>query len=482
MNHQEFTRTFYECEQRERLFDYSVKGRNIWDYVRYPVFYYLLNNVVRGNELSYGGTSKRSLFMKELAGVASAVRRRFGGKSGTSGCDILVVNYTRTNLIDGKNVNIHFYPLIKALHDKYRIILLDPSRYQVRVEENYPCEVVRSISIHYRSKLKRRLLRYSESDERVFHAVGDVLRREYNCDLDIEGVVAGSFAKQLLDGHEYKKLFRKIRPKVIIHTDTGVNKGWMEEAHSLGIPIVEFQHSIMSDAGVHCNYPEDIVRSQLKTLPDYIFSFGEFWHDHYKLPSRKIAVGFPFVERKISEVRSMNLKKDGGFVVISSIHSGRKLEKLALDLSKLVPDRTIYYKLRCEEYADWRNVYSREFQSRENIVVVDNDSSHLYEYFARASFQIGINSTALVEGMMFGLGTYVLKDGWYAEMQSLIDAGYAHLVTSAEDIVSHMRGDSPVGKTLGGEALFKSNSIANISNEIDGIVNSSGKEKGSWLT
>ena len=67
---------------------------------------------------------------------------------------------------------------------------------------------------------------------------------------------------------------------------------------------------------------------------------------------------------------------------------------------------------------------------------VDKDEIGLYELFKVSNYQIGINSTAIVEGMTFNLKTFILKDSWYLEMIDFIKDGYVKLIESDDEVIS----------------------------------------------
>ena len=461
-------RRFIDWETREGLFEYRVRNRIVWDYLRYAVFeYFILKQVVRQDEIKPPTASRSKATLGYLRDVFGIVKSciQFFLESDQKNYDLIVINYDRKNQIDGKIANIHFYPFIQALKDRYRILLVDPSRYEEKVEEVYPCDVFRSRFFHYRAVLRAKFISYVQEEKDIFEKIRQLIQKEFWIDLKLSEIVSQFFSYQLALAEDYQKLFRRVRPRLIVHSDTGSSKGWIEAAHKEGIPVMDYQHSLMSSVNILYHYPKDIGRYHLKTLSDSIFTFGEYWHGEYRLPIRKIAVGFPFTEMKRSELRA-GIEKTGGILIISSLHSGKKLEKLALDLSSLLPDQKIFYKLRPEEYVHWQNIYSQELATRENITVIDSDFVPLYEYFSMCNFQIGVNSTALVEGLTFQLTTFILKDGWYEEMQSLIDQGLVFAVETAEDVAAKIRGGE-LPRRISADQFFKKGSIKNIRQEME---------------
>ncbi|MBI4196535.1 MAG: hypothetical protein HY539_01800 [Deltaproteobacteria bacterium] len=469
---EELIKRFLACEEKGRFFSLHVKGRVVWDYLRYPLFEsLLLRNLARPVKPS--NSAKHQFYVSysvpllarlktsilEFAALSSYLVQTAFRKSQKNN-DIIVMNYDRKNLIDGKQVNIHFYPLIKCLTPEYSILLIDPSHYQEPVEENYPCEVLRSNLLYHRARLLSRFVRFSGEENEVFHLIQKVLEDEFKVTFNISKLARRFFAKDIVLSRLYGKIFDKVRPRLIIHSDTGNAKGWIEAAHQRGISVIDFQHSLMSPINILYRYPAGFEK--LSTLSDHIFTFGEFWHDYYSVPARLSAVGFPFLEMMKQGVLEKKIAKMKSVVVISSMLSRERLEKIALDLSLKLPDYRILYKLRFEEYNHWRENYSAEFQARENIVVIDNNDRSLYELFAASRFQIGINSTALVEGLSFGLTTFIVRDGYYEEMKPLIERKAVFLVETADEISEKIINNERPPFSVSCNQIFRDGSLTHV--------------------
>jgi hypothetical protein len=478
LTNEQFVSRFFEIEQEFNLFSFRVKGRAIWDYLRYPIFYELLKRVVRSNEISFR-SQKVSRLQREFLAFVPVLLRSIGQRWNTKEYELLVINYDRKKRIESEGLaaNIHFYPVIKEFSSRYRTLLLDPSTYEERIENLYPCDVIRSRIFHHKAAMQSRLVFYNSKDRKTIDCILGVLERKFQVTLNRDRLIRNYFSYQLCLSREYSRIFERFRPRLILHADTGNCKGWIEAAHKAGIPVVDYQHSLMSRGNILYNYPAiDEVRG-LATLSDYIFTFGEFWHDQYQLPAELIPVGFPFLEMEKKAVEHKGLPRKDRIIIISSMYSGKKLERLTLKLSELLPAYEIVYKLRPDEYRRWREVYSAELAGRPNIVVVDSDHPTLYEYFATSTHQVGINSTALIEGMVFGLTTFIFKDGWYSEMRSLIEKEAVFLVDSATQIVERIRrSEDPPGK-LDASELCKTSSLHNLQEILEQLLKQSEDEE-----
>jgi len=172
-------------------------------------------------------------------------------------------------------------------------------------------------------------------------------------------------------------------------------------------------------------------------------------------------------EKHLSHIPDQKRKN---IIIISILFSREILTEIALGISELLPEYTIYYKLRSDEYQNWENHYPEKFKKRKNIFVVDSNDLPLYEIFSRCGFQISVNSTAIYEGLAFGLTTFIVKHGWYQEMMRLYEDKHVFLVTSSNEISEIIRNDQKPEKRLTLDEIFKQNSLLNVQHAIIEIM------------
>ncbi|MPM88210.1 hypothetical protein SDC9_135311 [bioreactor metagenome] len=158
------------------------------------------------------------------------------------------------------------------------------------------------------------------------------------------------------------------------------------------------------------------------------------------------------------------------FLFLSQPTIGKELTSFAIELNKVIDHNNfkIIYKLHPNEFANWREKYSQ--LANTNIEVVDNTQNDLYYYFSISNYQIGVYSTALYEGIGYGLKTFILKTFGYEYIGDLVNKGNAILVESAVDVLEKL--DSKVEDVDALRIqLWKENSVNNIATAIKGIIN-----------
>jgi hypothetical protein len=461
----EMMRAFLDFERDHDLLALEVKGHRFWAYVRYAVFYEIMERYLNFTPIrrTPRWRSVTHLVREGLVGLAQALRRR-------RTYDILLINYDRTNVIDGKPVNIHMYPISKQLTPRYQVLLVDFHNLDINAAD-YPCDVLTLRPLYLYARLRSWLITYSGRERRLFADLGHKLQKTFEVPVDLHDVARRTYSFQLVLHEQLLKVLRTHAPRLVAYCDTGNLWGVIEAAHRLSIPTVDFQHSHISHINPIYNYPRECAQHPPPTLSDYILSFGNYWKDAYHLPVTVLSAGFPYFDAASQKYLGREFPgREKNIIFIADEYSRATCAQVAVDLAALLPDYTIYYKLRSNQYADWRQRHLGRLGETKNIIVVDNDAVSLYEYFSRGTYQVGISSTAMFEGMSFGLIPFVLKTGLYEEMAPVYEGGYAFLVTSAEEIAELIRQGRAPNRSLTREQLFAPDSLRTIERLIGEVL------------
>jgi hypothetical protein len=93
--------------------------------------------------------------------------------------------------------------------------------------------------------------------------------------------------------------------------------------------------------------------------------------------------------------------------------------------------------------------------------VIDTPETSLYKLFSESAVQVGVFSTALYEGLSFGLQTYLLDAPGVEYLDPLVNTGNVQKVKTAEELkeILHLQETST---PFDSEYFFQSNAVSNI--------------------
>jgi hypothetical protein len=276
----------------------------------------------------------------------------------------------------------------------------------------------------------------------------------------------------------YRRWLRRLGVRALVLSVPEVHNSAImtEAAHELGIPVVELQHGTV--------YPEHMVYSLGERgsvySPDYFLAWGEHWAGQLtNYPNiAVVSVGYPYLDHfaQVCPRRQRGHGEPLRVLFVSQGGIGADMSRMALELSRrLRPEKCrVVYKMHPNESMTWRSLYPHLAGS--GVEVVSNDDKNIYQCLSDADVTVGTNSTALVEGFMWGVPALVLRFFLAAEtMGEYCKAGLAEFVDSEEALYAKVRamanGGVPIDTTqFKASRFWVPNAAENVASFIDALA------------
>jgi hypothetical protein len=266
----------------------------------------------------------------------------------------------------------------------------------------------------------------------------------------------------------YDALLRNIAPKAVVVVNLAGYRALVEASRKVHIPVIELQQGATHRYSLEDSYEGEKRKKYI--VPDYFFTFGDYWKRlvAFPLPSDRLpSMGFPYYEQELERYKNVDRKKQ--ILFLSQPMFGRQMSQFAIDLAReLGGTWHIVYKLHPgEEGHVWQELYSTLAGS--GIEVVRDKEKPLYQMLAESEVQIAVNSTAVYEGLGFGLRTYLLDIPGVEMMEHLLEAGYARLVGSVGEM-RDLLAKQEERSTWKEEEFFRKNSLKRMVDFMQNIV------------
>lgn len=261
----------------------------------------------------------------------------------------------------------------------------------------------------------------NNNTKKIFDTIETEILKNYNVNINIKNKALKTLSKRNGVVTTYRLLFRWLKPKFIFYISLNTDLAIIEAAHFENIIAIELQHGVL---GFSTKYPR---KSTIKSLPNYLFTFGKYWCDDSKLPIANenwVPIGFPFLSNEIAKYSTIN--KLDQVIYISQVSKQLAISAVLLAKSKIRP-QSILFRLRPSEFASWRTSYPELLKAHHEklLTVVDNDFIPIYQMLAESKYQVGISSMLLFEGLAFRCRTIILKTWGYEYASSLVNNGFA---------------------------------------------------------
>lgn len=421
---------------------FGLFARLVWESVRFRVHTQLKQRFA-GQEVAHTATESFR-HMDYARRVRWGVRfiwsaLWFGWISAPRGREWLVLQNARKRLRQDKCYeDVYTSDLVDQIPSRGRVILDPPyhwHHFSPRPHKAWHAETALILGWISKPWAGLTLAAHAREVRRMSAAVSAYLSQVFSVGLDFWPTFdwqRRAFAQATIS---YRLMFRWLRPSKVLFLVSYGRESMVLAARSLGIPTVELQHGVVTPE--HLGYAFHPGTTKI-SFPDYVLLFGDYWRRTVPWPiagNRLISIGYPYYEKTREAVAAV--EDQNRVVIISQGTIGRELSKFAVALaSGIRKDMEIVYKLHPGEVARWRTIYPWLFKAHKTglITVVDSDHPGLYELLASAHWQIGVNSTAIFEGIGLGCITYLVDLPGIEYMEPLIQARAARVVSEPTEI------------------------------------------------
>lgn len=438
-------------EEQLTLFDRQIAGTYFWEYARLPVYFRIVNAL---NVLAVDA-NRMPWTVRDLAYVASSAawgavcrnpllaRRR----------PLLVVGYPRRRLAeDGTWQDIQFDPWLSQLDVPFLYLrMLHRRRHYRPIPTANAChhdvlDLLGALTQCWKP------LRFSSADKLCLQEISSEIECHFGVRLDLAPVVRSLLARRRGLLPWYRALLKRLRPKLVIVTSPNCPQmALIEACKTEGIHTAEIQHGLFGPCDPSYTFPNDAGR--VRYLADDFLIYGQYWQEILGALPRTTnlqIVGYPWfdVERRR---REQGARRDK-IIFLSQGTIGRELSRFAVELSQNPRYHgRIVYRLHPDEL-HWRRHYPWLVGSA--IEVDDGTKESLYTVLNRAEIQVGVYSTAILEGLALGVRTALVDLPGIDMMEYLIDRGWVSVVRHPREL-----GDSPPIARNVGQHIFQPNGI-----------------------
>jgi len=226
----------------------------------------------------------------------------------------------------------------------------------------------------------------------------------------------------------FSKLFEKNQIKAVYLCWNRYYFALLSAARKAGVKSIEFQHGTITPYHIQYAWPG---YEEVPYFPDELMCFGPSWPKESNLPScvKAVSFGAPHIARILEKYQ--NQRKINNLVaVFSQKLVGISLFRFIVEVAQLRPELDFVYKLHpAERYQDLFSYVNSPPPKNIRIAKADEDS---YRLMAIASYQIGVSSTTLSEGMVFANRIIVVPMASWEYMQNAIARGDASVANTPE--------------------------------------------------
>ncbi|PCI21433.1 MAG: hypothetical protein COB62_03690 [Piscirickettsiaceae bacterium] len=408
---------FWDLEKKYDLLDLSIQDVKVWLVVRFKL-YRDLTELVGWQEQAHSKNTNLDVLKKVPKYVVNSfVRNPFARKK----TDAIILSHPRPKIVDEENIDIYTKYFIEELKkNNIEILELEPD-YLGEHPKSLKEHVVYTDFISLVTKVFKRFiyLKFSKEEKELIANINSELSKGFCIDVDITHLFIDQIRDFKAKVYLYNKLFLKLCPKILYVCPSYGNSAVIYAAKQLRIQVIELQHGTINKYHLGYSFPTRV--DKLEYFPDKFFVWNEYWKEHSSLPLSKENVvirKFDFLEK--NKLKHLKCKKKLQIVILSQGNIGNQLAKFVLNNIQLFKGLKLIYKIHPGEFDRYKEyVYLNKLvECYPDVEVLEDADLHLL--LAESKYQLGVNSTALYEGIEFNCSTILVDMPGVEYMEDLI--------------------------------------------------------------
>lgn len=476
---QEATNIINEVEDNRDLFNTRNNGP-LWDYVRIALWEKIREVKESKNNPDSTGEYKTD-FSNIIKNTIFGCIKNNPIKSSSQNIDILFHGFSRrVDRGDGFKWCVHCDPLIESIDHSW-VFIENPNlhmRYQSsgRLHDtpaktpqvDYTDFFTLVVPAVEKMGLGNQIQNYfGENLSQQYYDAADQIADDLGVEIDTENLIRLCSLRRNIEKYFYKKILDRSDPEIVIAVNRGQKLALIESCNDLSIPTVLLQQGAIYDSHISFSYD---LETNIATFPDYLFTFGEFWEKMIDIPieDKNIrTVGWPYLEKQVE--RYDHISTENTILILSQPHIGKLMSDFAVELARKLDNYNVIFKPHPNVGQLARKKYPELEDSPASII---HDQS-LHQLFAKSEIQVGYSSTAIFEGIRFGLKTYIVEGSNTGHIDRLLETDSIIGVKDPNQVHQHLSNLNEIhSSSTPTEQFFYKNPMSNIDRELKQIMSS----------
>tara|TARA_B100000963_G_scaffold210008_1_gene182947 strand:- start:5772 stop:7181 length:1410 start_codon:yes stop_codon:yes gene_type:complete len=200
----------------------------------------------------------------------------------------------------------------------------------------------------------------------------------------------------------YNIFFKLKKPKLIIIEDAhylGDKAFIIEAAKQNKIITAEFQHGYIGRTHYAYNYHIKIFSKIKEVLPDFFLTFGSFWGEKIRTPSKIVTIGHSEINNYFEKITLKKSDKKKILVISNSFETDELFDLCNSILNSVLKNK---FELLIRPHPLERDFFKKQFESLINNGFNLDQNDNIYETLIDTEVIISLqNSTVLYESIFF---------------------------------------------------------------------------------
>ena len=459
---------FLDFENENNLFELQYKGEYYWQFIRFEVY----SEIIYGENAQNAHPDMENKSIGDKAKFVAFVFGQFKHYFDKQKYDLFVTDAYIRKSIGNRLINpfIQFILEEDTYYTKNNTVFSDNWVKDSTVGSNNALIQALWIPHYFCFKIGKRAKR---TNDFILENIIDKLNYQFGCNLSYQkyqnSVQQNVLKFKLIKRYYIHIIKNKYKAIYLISYYDIYNYALVSAARECGIPTVEHQHGVIGKYHISYNFKDSTATG--KYLPDYLFTFGDYWSKTCRLPNyvQPISVGSPQMDGSKKEFNEC-IRDNKTIVFISNGLIGSEMSKFAIRFADMVVPLGyhIIYKFHPNERLTWRDCYPWLSQTV-NIEIID-EPINVHSILSSSKHIISVASTVVFEALTFGCNVYI----WNRQLSEYVDdftqMGVAPLFDNESQLYNLIKDSPDTNIAEIADSLYLSDSVENVKIALNKIM------------
>lgn len=432
----DIVKTINQIEKKYDIFNKKIEDVYFWKLIRMDLYEGLLDRIGFFDSLPHASRYKNTIHK-----IIDSIKQdyfilRFNALKCKCSTETIIFRCSTRTYYNNKKIDTYTYFIeewCKLNNKKYVAFESDTTDELMNQKQTALYALGSKYKRHAYAILNR--IHYQDMDIELLKEISNDLAERLGISIDLIKICSRRISFFQVQKKYYQKLFKLMKSKRIIFDNSYGREGMISAAQELNIQAIEVQHGVITKQHLGYSFPDN---EKIPYFPDRLLMFGKYWYDSAPIPLKEediSIIGYPYLIDQFKHYREVKKTKNS-VVFLSQGGIANRLINIAYGFAQDNPDYKIIYKLHPSEYIRWREIYPQLLVAAnlENFKIIDTNTISLYQVLAEAEYQVGINSTAIFEGLVMEAKTVLIDMPGIEYMDWLIEKGIVMVAKDCDSL------------------------------------------------
>ena len=281
-----------------------------------------------------------------------------------------------------------------------------------------------------RRRLRKQKVSFTKDEIEMIHHIENKCESIFKFKMGLHPMIEKAVRNFDIQTRVYSRILARHKPDMVYLICAYGHEAMIHAAQEKGLPVIELQHGVITPNHMGYSYPG---RPFVPYSPDVLLFFGAFWMQNtdYAKNTKGAVMGYDFMQQLKHRKRA---DASTQVLALSQGPTGAEMFRFVHQAAGLYPEINFVYRPHPSEFLETYEQALSALGDLKNLRLSGADED-TYALMLESKAILGVNSTAVFEGVTLGCQGMVLNLPGVEYMRSAILRGDITLINTPGDFI-----------------------------------------------